>query len=276
MWQPGHPAESESPLATAIAMRDAGMMETVKTALRLDRVALAFQPVVRSGGNGRPAFYEALLRIRDEKGRILPAQDFIEAIETREEGRLMDCLALKHGLAALAADPQLRLSINMSPRTIGYPAWEVTLHAGLTENPTVAERLIIEVTETSAMTMPDLVKDFMDRMHLLGVSFALDDFGAGYTSFRHFKDFFFDIVKIDGSFCTRIDEDRDNQVLMAAMVSIARQFEMFVVVEGVQRREEAEYLASIGVECLQGYYFAAPSMTYPKDDHHAAPLNATG
>ncbi|HAR52570.1 MAG TPA: EAL domain-containing protein, partial [Roseovarius nubinhibens] len=67
-------------------------------------------------------------------------------------------------------------------------------------DPTVAERLILEITESSAMVVPELVTGFMEKLQHKGVSFALDDFGAGYTSFRYLKQFYFDILKIDGQF----------------------------------------------------------------------------
>ena len=100
----------------------------------------------------------------------------------RHRGRRIDALALELGLRALSENPDLRLSINMSARSIGYPDWSETLDRGLSEDPTVAERLILEITEASAMVMPDIVSVFMDDLQIRGVSFALDDFGAGFTS----------------------------------------------------------------------------------------------
>ena len=82
--------------------------------------------------------------------------------------------------------------------------------------------IILEITERTAIVMPDLVRVFMSEMQSYGISFALDDFGAGYTSFRYFRDFFFDIMKIDGQFIRDIHANTDNQVLTQAMISIAR------------------------------------------------------
>jgi EAL domain-containing protein (putative c-di-GMP-specific phosphodiesterase class I) len=123
----------------------------------------------------------------DETGRVIPARDFITEIETMETGRVIDCLALEKGLRTLQEFPDLRLSVNMSARSIGYPRWNSILKRGLGEDPTVAERLILEITESSAMLVPDLVVGFMDDLQKKGISFALDDFGAGFTSFRYLK-----------------------------------------------------------------------------------------
>jgi EAL domain-containing protein (putative c-di-GMP-specific phosphodiesterase class I) len=103
----------------------------------------------------------------------------------------------------------------------------------------------------------------MGELQRLGVSFALDDFGAGYTAFRFLKDFYFDIVKIDGQFIRNIHADPDNQVLTKALVSIAEQFEMFTVAECVEDAKDVHFLESIGIDCMQGYYFGAPTITPP-------------
>jgi EAL domain-containing protein (putative c-di-GMP-specific phosphodiesterase class I) len=108
--------------------------------------------------------------------------------------------------------------------------------------------------------MPDLVSVFMTELQALGISFALDDFGAGYTAFRYFKDFYFDMVKIDGAFIRGIASTPDNQVLTKALVSIARHFDMYTVAEFVETQEDADYLVSIGIDCLQGHYFGAATI----------------
>jgi EAL domain-containing protein (putative c-di-GMP-specific phosphodiesterase class I) len=100
----------------------------------------------------------------------------------------------------------------------------------------------------------------MDDLQREGIAFALDDFGAGFTAFRHLKDFFFDIIKIDGQFIRNIHRDPDNQVLTRALIAIARQFEMFAVAEAVETPEEAAFLRAIGIDCMQGYLFGAPTV----------------
>lgn len=253
-------AALDSPLDYAITMRDRGILREVEKAVNTRNVALAFQPVVQARSTDRIAFHEGLIRILDDRGTPLPAAQFMPVAETRELGRRMDCLALEHGLATLARVPNMRLSINMSARSIGYPRWTETLRRGLEDDPRIAERLILEITEASAMVMPDVVNVFMNDMHRRGVSFALDDFGAGYTAFRYLKDFHFDLVKIDGQFVRGIESDPNNQVLAQALVAIARQFDMFIVAEAVETAAEAEFLISAGVDCLQGYHFGRPEV----------------
>ena len=257
------PADHHDPLSYAISARDKSTIEMVNAAVKHKQVMLAYQAVVPAGNQSCPAFYEGLIRVLDETGRIIPAREFIAAIETTETGRIIDCLALEKGLHTLSRYPDLRLSINMSARSIGYSPWMRTLKRGLGKDPTVAERLILEITESSAMLVPELVIGFMHELQHKGVSFALDDFGAGFTAFRYFKDFYFDILKIDGQFIRGIADNPDNQVLTVALATIAEQFDMVSVAEHVEHPRDAAYLVAMGIDCLQGYYFGAPTVRPP-------------
>lgn len=254
------PTTQVNPLKYAVAARDGSVIDMVDQAVRHKQVALAYQAVIPAVGGPRAAFYEGLIRVLDEVGRIIPAKDFIDTIETTETGRIIDCLALEKGLRALNSHPNLRLSINMSARSIGYTRWNRILNRGLSADPTVAERLILEISEMSTMLVPEIVVNFMGVFRRKGISFALDDFGAGLTSLRHLRDCYFDIIKIDGQFIRGITENPDNQVLTAAFVAIAEQFDLVTVAENVETEGEAVYLAELGIDCLQGYYFGAPTI----------------
>ena len=264
-WKPSAGAGDgvSSPLDVAISVADAATIAMVADAVRSRRLRLAYQPIVLSRDTRKVAFYEGLIRVMEPNGRIIPARDFMGAIENHELGREIDCLALDHGLKALAGHADLRISINMSARSIGYAKWMWTLKRGLEQNATVGERLILEVTEGSAMTVPELVLSFMDQVQRRGVSFALDDFGAGYTAIRYFKDFNFDILKIDGQFIRKINRDPDNQALTKAMLAIGKHFDMFTVAESVETPEEAECLRVLGVDCQQGFLYGAPTVKPP-------------
>lgn len=254
---------SDSPLSAAVTERDRDVIQLVEDAVKRRNVLLAFQPVVQSARPERPAFYEALVRIIDPTGRIIPAREFFPTVETRELGREIDCLSLGMGFDALSRDPSLRLSVNMSARSIGYPRFVRTLQKGLRHCPTSGERMILEISESSAMMMPELVTTFMAGLQSDGVSFALDNFGSGNTSFRALREFYFDMIKIDGGFIRGIAQSPDNQVLTQAMLAVARQLDMFAVAESVESQGDADYLAAIGMDCMQGYFFGAPTVTPP-------------
>jgi EAL domain-containing protein (putative c-di-GMP-specific phosphodiesterase class I) len=265
---------SESPLDFAVTSRDKKTTDMVAAAIRHKQVLLAYQPVMQARDQSKVAFYEGLIRVLDDTGRVIPASAFMDIIENSELGRQLDTLALDKGLRALNQNPELRLSINMSARSIGYKPWNQTLGRWLKKNELIGERLILEITESSAMMVPELVVDFMDRLQLQGICFAMDDFGAGYTALRYFKEFCFDVIKIDGQFIQGISQDADNQAMTSALVAIAKHFDMLTVAEFVENEADAEILTKLGVDCLQGYHFA-PATTRPswmRDAH----LNEAG
>ncbi|WP_229582434.1 EAL domain-containing protein [Paracoccus sp. S-4012] len=259
-----------SPIEEAIRQQNRLTLATVARAVARRDAVLAFQPVVQADRPTHAAFHEGLIRIIDDTGRFVPVRDFLPQAEATELGRQIDCLSLSLGLAALAADPSLRLSINMSARSIGYPDWIRTMQAETGGDDRISERLVLEITESSAMDAPEVVTAFMREWQGRGVSFALDDFGAGHTSFRYLRDFTFDMIKVDGQFVRGIAQAQDCQVLTRALIDIAHHFDMFTVAESVETAEDAAFLIGMGVDCLQGFYFGAPTVHPPWTSPSAA------
>jgi EAL domain-containing protein (putative c-di-GMP-specific phosphodiesterase class I) len=255
-----HAASDTSALGAAVALAEGDALGLVAGALQARRVRLAFQPVVVRGDAGRVAFYEGFIRILDPGGRMIPARDFIHAIETQDLGRQIDCAALQMGLQALARYPDLRLSVNMSARSVGYPGWLRVLRQGLKSHPELGRRLILEVSEPSAMAFPEVVIAFMQDMQRHGIRFALDDFGTSAVALRQFRHFLFDLAKIDGAFTRGIATSPDNQVLVATLIQIARQFDIALVAEGVETQEDAAFLSRIGTQFQQGYLYGSPTI----------------
>jgi len=252
-----------NPLDWAIETRDQATLDMVNDAIRHKEVMLAYQPIVHAKDPAKPAFFEGLIRVLDETGRVIPARDFIAHVEDTHAGRQLDCLALEMGLKTLTDNPRLSLSINMSARSIGYGDWNHLLTATALKQPDVARRLILEISEPSAMQVPELVMDFMDDFQARGVGFALDDYASKLTSFRYFKDFFFDYIKLDGYFTQNISNVPENQYIAEAVARLARQFECFTVASRVATMEDASTLARLGFNCLQGYFFGAPTVNPP-------------
>lgn len=255
-----HSTEGTSPLSVAVAQESDGILDTVADAVRTRRMRLAYQPVVIAGNTARAGFHEGLIRILDPSGRTIPARDFIHAIEPHALGREIDCIALAIAIESLARHPELRLSINMSARSVGWPQWQRVLQRGLRRRPDAGNRLILEFSEASAMTVPELLADFMAELRPRGISFALDGFGAGAFALRHLRELSFDVLKIDAQYTRAIHTHADNQVLMGAFLALARQFDMLTVAQGVESEAEATWLTALGIDCLQGYLFGAPKL----------------
>lgn len=228
----------------------------VLDALRDDRLLLYFQPIVRSNSQDFIAFYEGLARIKMPDGTVISAGQFIPFIENTTLGAALDRKTLSLAFSALTDHPDIRLSVNMTVQSMSDPDWLYLLeHA----KNTVCERLILEITENDAMVDAELTTAFMQRARQKGISFALDDFGTGSTAFRYFKDFKFDIVKIDGLFIRDLPLDKANRVLVKALVDISQHFEMFTVAEFIETEAEASVASDLGVDCLQGYLIGQPA-----------------
>lgn len=262
---PGQP----EPTAWERSLAERPIADVVDQALAEDRLGLALQPIVASGAGGRIAFHEGLLRILDTDGAVIPAGAFIPAVETTALGRRLDRWALGRAIELLSGNPLLRLSINLSPLSMADPKWFGIIDRAVAGDPGIGDRLILEITENGAMDRPERTIGFMDRLRRRGLSFALDDFGAGHTSFRHFRDFRFDLVKIDGGYIRGLPRNPDNQILVKALVTIARHFEMFTVAEFVETEEEARCLDGLEVDCQQGFLHGRPSLQWPRTAGHA-------
>jgi len=241
---------------------DLVIAEQVKQALRDDRIVLAYQPIV-SSHDGAPTFYEALVRMLDEEGEPVPAGLFVPIVEQMGLMRLVDRRVLDLGISALTENPEISLSINVSGMTAVDPVWLRQLHESLEARPDVASRLILEITETVALDDIADSSRFVRSVTELGCRVALDDFGAGYTSFRHLRALNVDLVKIDGSFVRDLPTNPDNQLFVRTLINLAKGIGLKTVAEWVENEEEAELLRSEGIDFLQGWYYGKPAIEPP-------------
>lgn len=231
----------------------------VAQALAQGRVSFHYQPVVMARNPRLPAFFECLARLKKPDGTLMPAGAFVPAVASGSLGRAIDRLALAHALKMLADNPGLRLSVNMSPLSMGDEEWLDILADATLRNRSACGRLIVEITEDAAVQNAELTVDFMEHVRASGCCFALDDFGAGATGFKYFRDFRFDVVKIDGAFVRGVHAARDAQVLLECLAAVARHFEMMTVAEQVETEADAAWLRGLGIDALQGWLYGKPS-----------------
>ncbi len=236
-----------------------GGARSVMQALTNNDIGVAFQPVVSSAAPHRLAFRECLARLR-QGGEWSAAGQFIHKIERLDLVSTLDRRILRVAMETLREHPTERLSVNVSARTTADRHWLRDLREAAERDPSCAERLIVELTESAAVSEPERTTRFLDSVRGLGCAIALDDFGAGYSSFRHMRDFRPDWVKIDGGFVRGIAGNPDNMLFVDTLVGIARNFDMATVAEFVETEADAETLLALGVDCLQGYRFGAPDM----------------
>ncbi|TVQ83046.1 MAG: bifunctional diguanylate cyclase/phosphodiesterase [Micavibrio sp.] len=233
--------------------------DTLLTALGGNRLLLAFQPIICAKSNA-VKFYETLVRMVDEEGRLIAAAEFMPVVEKIGTARLVDQLISKMALEELKAYPDLCLSINISAWTLEEPTWLRTLLRELQAAPDIAERLIVEITETIALRDIQRACSFVRTLQALGVRVALDDFGSGHTSFKQIKELGVDIVKIDKSFVRRMAATPDNRVFVQALQKLAEGCRVETVGEGAETMQEVEMLQKDGITYIQGYAFGFPSV----------------
>jgi EAL domain-containing protein (putative c-di-GMP-specific phosphodiesterase class I) len=159
----------------------------------------------------------------------------------------------------LARYPDIVLAVNISGLTATDRSWLRALNVHLKDRPDMASRLIIEITETVALRDIEETARFVSAVRDLGCRVAVDDFGAGYTTFSHIKALTADLVKIDGSFVMGISGSEESRLFVRNLLNLARSFGLSTVAECVETAEDAECLAREGVELLQGHYFGRPT-----------------
>jgi EAL domain-containing protein (putative c-di-GMP-specific phosphodiesterase class I) len=194
------------------------------------------------------------------EGELIPAGHFVPVVERLGLMRTLDRRALDLTLKTLDMNPEVTLAFNISGVTAADRGWLRTLIARLKDRPELASRLIVEITETAALHDLEDSARFVSIMRDLGCQVAIDDFGAGFTTFRHLKALTVDIVKIDGSFVRNLAENTENQLFIRNLLSLARAFNLITVAECVETLEDAEILEREGVDQLQGYYFGKPEV----------------
>lgn len=236
--------------------------ESVKRALKRDELVLAYQPVVDAGTAG-VRFHECLLRIVRSDGGLASAGEFIPVAERLGMTRLIDRRVLEMVVEELARAPDITLAMNISGITASDRAWLRTLVALLRDAPAVACRLVVEITETAAIQDLEETARFVASARDLGCKVALDDFGAGYISFRHLKSLTVDIVKIDGSFVRGLPARPDNLVFIRSLISLAQSFGLETVAECVEDAADAALLRREGITMLQGWHFGRPTTHRP-------------
>ncbi len=236
--------------------------DEICAALNDRRIALAFEPVVEARSR-HVAFYECLMRVSCADGRVFSANEIIPVAERLGLVRMLDHRMLELVVNELVDAPGLTASVNVSPASTVDPEWWNGLGALLRPNRRAAERLIIEITETVAIENVDDARGFVTRVKDLGCRIAIDDFGAGYTSFRNLRTLGVDIVKIDGVFVQNIVKSDDNRAFAHTLIDLAHRLGVKTVAEWVQDEEAAALLTEWGCDYLQGALIGLASTERP-------------
>jgi diguanylate cyclase (GGDEF)-like protein len=225
--------------------------DEIVAALNERRIFLAYEPVV-TARDRRPAFYECLMRVYRSDGSLLGASEIVPVAERLGLVRLLDHRVLELVIEEIAAAPSLQASVNASPGSTTDPDWWAGLESLLRAHPGIAERLIIEITESAVISDIDYTRGFVARAKDLGCRIAIDDFGAGFTSFRNLRKLGVDVVKIDGAFVQNMLRSDDDRAFVRTLVELGQRLNLATVAEWVQDERAAKLLEEWGCNYLQG------------------------
>ncbi len=236
--------------------------ERIRKSLDEDRFLLYGQPILDLKEK-RVCQYELLLRLRtDEDAKPLPPSNFLYVAERFGLIREIDSWVARQAIALIAeharAGRRLVLHVNLSGKSIGDPKVAALIEDALAKAGIDPTLLVFELTETAAIANIEEAKAFAHRLHARGCRFALDDFGAGFGSFYYLKALPFDFFKIDGDFIRGIVASPMDQLVVEAIVGIARGMGKKTIAEFVADEQTARLLEKSGVDFAQGYHIGRP------------------
>jgi diguanylate cyclase (GGDEF)-like protein len=235
----------------------------LRTAIDQGRLIAVYQPIVRLDGE-KVIGVEALMRLVDDDGRLLPPEGFIDVAEDTGLILELDHHMLERGVAKLAEwaeqDLDLTVQVNVSARTLGQPGYERRVHELLTLHGIEPTSLQLELTETSLVPGGSPAQDAMSRLAAVGIRTGIDDFGTGYSALAYLQDLPVSFIKIDRAFVSRLDGSPRPSAVVRAIVQLAHAHGYKVTAEGVESQLQADLLRDMGCDYAQGWLFGRPAV----------------
>jgi diguanylate cyclase (GGDEF)-like protein/PAS domain S-box-containing protein len=239
--------------------------ERISNALDKNLFQLHFQGIYNTA-DGSLAHLEALVRMMDETnpGRVIMPGHFIGFAE--KTGKILDIdrWVLRESIALLASSPLApSIAVNISGRSFDEPTLPQYIAELLIEFKVEPRRLLVELTETSAVSDLHDAQRFIEALRQTGCQVCLDDFGTGFSSFAYLKHLKADILKIDGLFIRDLANDRDSQIFVKSIVDVARGMRKITIAEFVEDAQTLDMLKQFGVDMVQGYHLDMPRPHHP-------------
>jgi diguanylate cyclase (GGDEF)-like protein/PAS domain S-box-containing protein len=239
------------------------LIERLEEGFETTGLYLEMQPIMSLRTPDEALDFEVLLRMRDANGTIVPPTKVIAAAEENGNISELDKWVLTTTLRWLEANearlPNTRfVCVNLSGASLNDEHFIDEIFTVLEAHPDAVRKLCVEITEGVALHDLDNTRRFINRLQLLGGKIALDDFGAGYTSFSYLKDLPADALKIDGAFIRSMAQHPANAAIVEAIVALARNLGMRSIAEWVEDCDTLRSLASLGVDYVQGWAISRP------------------
>ena len=248
---------------TAISRRNSNMEQAaiVKQWIAQDLFALYIQPTVNLQSNSEVNHFEILIRGTPENDKIITPGGLIQAAEDFNLTPDLDRWVIKKLFNWINENKKnnsadYRFSFNLSALSINDQGLSDFIIDLVREENINAKRINIEITERVAISNMRKCYEFMMKLRKVGFTFSLDDFGSGYCSFKYIKTLPFDIIKIDGSFIKDISNNKENYIIVKAIVDVAHGLGRRTVAEYVENEEDEKTIKELGIEFAQGHYYA--------------------
>lgn len=232
----------------------------LEKAIEKEEIELYYQPIIHTI-SGSLCGFEALSRWNHPQLGLLMPGAYIDVLERSRQAYRLDCYVVEKACQRYAQEreagrPLVPLSVNLS--RLDFEMVDMVAFVGYcTKKYRVPNQMLnLEVTESAFTDNENLLKDTINRFHMAGHQVWMDDFGSGYSSLNTLKDFVFDELKIDMRFLS--DTSMRSRRIIAAVVSMAKNINMVTLAEGVETKEQLDFLRMIGCDRLQGYYFCEP------------------
>lgn len=241
----------------------------IQKALEEERLILHYQPILDIGGD-RIGHYEALVRMVDTKGDIIPPFRFIPIAEKTGLIYDIDRYVIKRAIRDLTQFQQqgydINMAINLSATAITKMDFLSHVESLVTQYGVSQSQLIFELTETSAVEDVNATANIIASCRNLGYRFSLDDFGVGYASWFYLQQLPVDFVKIDGSFVRNLANSHEDRLFVAAINNVAQGLGKKTIAEYVDSKESLGILKDMGVDYAQGYHIGRPQAELLKQD----------
>ena len=259
-------AYEESLLSRETYAKNLSWFRRLKRAVDADRIVPYYQ-IMRSTDPDLPPLYESLIRMVDDDGRLIDASEFIAvAKQSYLYGKLSEIMVAK--TFRYFEHRPYRFSLNLSTLDLSNPTFVDYLIRQITSC-NVGDRLLIELVESEEVQNYDAVSKFIIRLREYGCTFALDDFGSGFSNFTRAFSLHIDYIKIDGSLIENIATDPTSRILVEAIVAFARKLRIRTIAEFVSDPSIENLMRSLGVDYLQGYHIGRPRATIDGEEPHA-------
>ena len=241
------------------------LVEHLSTEWATRGLFLVMQPIMSLKAPHSSLNFEVLLRMKDPAGKMVPTDRLISAAENSGHMGVIDRWVLSTTLSWLHINhrrlPNTRfVCMNLSGASLNDEKFMQDVFAMLGANVDIARHLCIEITESVALHDLNNTRMFIDKVRGYGAKVALDDFGAGYTSFSYLKELPADLLKIDGSFIVNMNKHPANVAIVEAIVNLAGNLGMQTIAEWAEDSATVQTLAEIGVDYVQGYVVARPQV----------------